>query len=162
MITSTDMKEIKLPNLPGGDISKLDELLAYMKENDKEFIDIYKVCKNKWGDNKLLYLFFAEYLKKNSFTLVENYSKGEEYMWKQMISPRGLALDSFKKELARQRKKKKAETPQKFQSRIKGITGIARSLFLITTVIFGVYIFRTGNKSETGKIQEPSVDSFCS
>src|SRR5690349_3947659 len=159
MLTSINMKEINLPNLPGGDIDKLDQLLSFMKENNTEFIDIYKVCKKKWGDNKLLYLFFAEYLKKNSFALVQNYKKGEEYVWKQMISPRGLALDSFKKEYVRQRKKKKEITPEKFQTRLKTVTGIARSIFLtIALFLCSAYLFSNNGKSAARVTQQHSSE----
>jgi len=162
MLTSINMKEINLPNLPGGDIAKLDQLLSFMKENNTEFIDIYKVCKKKWGDNKLLYLFFAEYLKRNSFALVQNYSKGEEYVWKQMISPRGLALDSFKKEYARQRKKRKEAAPEKPQSRLKSVKNIARTTFLITSLFLcSAYLFSNNSKSAViVKQQQSSEDSL--
>ena len=51
------MEKIKLPQLSASDIDKLDRLLSYMKENKTEFINIHSVCKDKWGDNRLLYLY---------------------------------------------------------------------------------------------------------
>lgn len=161
MVISSNIKEIKLPNLSNSDINKLDQLFSFMKENEKQFVDIYKVCKKKWGDNKILYLFFAEYLKKNSFTLVETDNQGGEYVWKQMISPRGLALDSFRNEFRRQSKKKrKEETMQRAQSRVTGMRSIARSTFLITSLVvsflFSAYLFKPERQVGTIKQQIPS------
>jgi hypothetical protein len=140
MITSPDnSKKIKLPNLLISDIGKLDQLLYLMKENETEFIDIYKVCKKKWGDNKLLYLFFAEYLKKNSFTIAKSNSIGDEYVWKQMVSPRGLALDSFIQEQIRQCKKTEKKLPEKILNKFAILRSISLNGLLITSNIVSLF-----------------------
>jgi hypothetical protein len=99
--------EIKLPFLPTSEIEKMDYLLCFMKENKAKYIDVYSVCKGKWGDNRLMYLFFAEYFKSNSFAIVQSNNDKGEYVWMQKISSRGLVLDSFKKEFIRQQERKK-------------------------------------------------------
>jgi len=109
---SNGSERIKLPPLPVEDINKLDQLLSFMKEHRTEPVNIYTFCKAKWGDNRLLYIFFAEYLRKNSFTSVQSYPVNGEYIWNQMIEPGGLALGSFKKEYVRQRKMKMANGEQ--------------------------------------------------
>jgi len=119
------MEKITLPPLPARDIEKLDQLLLFLKQNKTEFINIHSVCKEKWGDNRLLYLFFAEYLKKNSFTTAKNTKDGEKYVWKQMIAPRGLAFHGFKKEYNKQRQKKKKETDVKDWSKLKELASTA-------------------------------------
>lgn len=113
MITSTNTDLVKLPPLLIADMEKLDYLLLRMKERQTEFINIYGVCKEKWGDNRLLYLFFAEYLRRNDFTTVENHRNHREYVWKQMIAPRGLSTPSFKYEYIKQRKNKKKERQER-------------------------------------------------
>ena len=106
--------EIKLPPLSGRDIDKLDYLISRMKEKQTEYVDIYIVCKEKWGgDNKLLYLFFAEYLRKNYLSTVQSHTRDREYAWKHMIAPRGLAARSFKNEYRRQYKEKRKNTQGK-------------------------------------------------
>ena len=103
---------IKLPPLPVDDINKLDFLLSRMKEKKTEFVNIHSVCKEKWGDNKLLYLFFAEYLKKNYFTTVQSRTNNPEYAWKHMIAPSGLAFKGFKYEYIKQRAEKGKEAQE--------------------------------------------------
>lgn len=100
------IEDIKLPHLEIRNIEKLDQVFLFLKENHSSYNDIYEFCKAKWGDNKLLYLCFAEYLKVNSFTFVQNHSNGIRYSWKQKIAERGLALDGFTSEYNRQRKAK--------------------------------------------------------
>ncbi|HNO70262.1 MAG TPA: hypothetical protein PKO16_00645 [Bacteroidia bacterium] len=121
------IEDIKLPLLEIRNIEKLDELFVFLKENYSSYNDVYRFCKERWGDNKLLYLCFAEYLKVNSFTLVQNDSNGINYSWKQRISERGLALDSFKKEYNRQYNKK--SEPTKSRQRLQAITGLIHNLF---------------------------------
>ncbi len=121
------IEDIKLPLLEIRNIEKLDELFLFLKENYSSYNDVYRFCKERWGDNKLLYLCFAEYLKVNSFTLVQNDSNGINYSWKQRISERGLALDSFKKEYNRQYNKK--SEPTKSRQRLQAITGLIHNLF---------------------------------
>ena len=106
-----DIEKIKLPLLRADDIDKLDYLLFCMKQKQAEFVNIHSVCKEKWGDNRLLYLFFAEYLKKNHFTMVQGQTSNPEYAWQQMIAPRGLVFDSFKNEYLRQQEEKRKQTP---------------------------------------------------
>lgn len=113
LVTSITPDLVKLPPLVITDIEKLDYLLLHMKEKQKEFVNIYSVSKEKWGDNRLLYLFFAEYLRRNNFTMIQNHTKQPEYVWKQMITPRGLSIESFKYEYKRQRKKRKNEIQEK-------------------------------------------------
>lgn len=105
-VISNSMDGVQLPPLPIDDIEKLDYLLSCMKEKQTEFVNVYSVCKDKWGDNKLLYLYFAEYLKKNYFTTVQNHRNTPEYAWQQMIAPRGLLMAGFKREYMRQREVK--------------------------------------------------------
>jgi hypothetical protein len=100
------MKDIKLPPLYFNDLVKLDNLLLFMKKNKSTYVNIYSFCKDKWGENRMLYLFFAEYLKNNSFTLVSNENNAREYAWRQMIAPNGLAIESFKKEYVRLHRRK--------------------------------------------------------
>ncbi len=121
------IEDIKLPLLEIRNIEKLDELFVFLKENYSSYNDVYRFCKERWGDNKLLYLCFAEYLKVNSFTFVQNDSNGINYSWKQRISERGLALDSFKKEYNRQYNKK--SEPTKSRQRLQAITGLIHNLF---------------------------------
>ncbi|HET7819880.1 MAG TPA: hypothetical protein VFL70_11285 [Bacteroidia bacterium] len=121
------IEDIKLPLLEIRNIEKLDELFLFLKENYSSYNDVYRFCKERWGDNKLLYLCFAEYLKVNSFTFVQNDSNGINYSWKQRISERGLALDSFKKEYNRQYNKK--SEPTKSRQRLQAITGLIHNLF---------------------------------
>lgn len=105
----TDTTEnIQLPRLSINDIAKLDQLLLFMKEKQTTYTNVFLFCKEKWGDNKPLYLYFSEYLRKNSFTSAPNNTNGIEYAWGQKITKRGLALDSFKKEYIRQRENKKS------------------------------------------------------
>ena len=113
-------EEIKLPLLSLHDIKKLDHLLSYMKENKNYYINIHSVCKVKWGNDRLLYFSFAEYLKTNSFTMVKNHNGDGKYIWNQMISARGLALDSFKNEYIRQREKKNNEVQGKHWYQLNG------------------------------------------
>lgn len=103
------MNEVKLPSLPDADIKKLDQLLSFMKKNKTESVNIYMFCKAKWGDNRLLYLYFAEYLRKNSFACIQYQNQGAEYVWQQIITPTGLAFDGFKREHVRQYESEKAK-----------------------------------------------------
>src|SRR5688572_23851267 len=89
--TSTT-EDIQLPHLSSSEIAKLDQLLLFMKERKTMYTNIFSFCKEKWGDNKPLYLYFSEYLKRNSFTSVQNSTNGIEYAWGQKITERGLAL----------------------------------------------------------------------
>jgi hypothetical protein len=147
LVDSFGIRDIKLPPLPLADIEKLDYLLAVMKKNQTEFVNIHLICKKKWGDNKLLYLFFAEYLKINGFALVEDYTKGEKYVWRQMIAPRGLALDSFKNEYRRQRKQKMQESRTQPKRLLNNSAGIAPSIlltaFLIISLLFSTQLVYT-------------------
>lgn len=99
------MDKIKLPPLSANELGKLDVLITFMKENKNEYINVNKFCKEKWGDNRLLYIFFAEYLKKNSFAIIQTDKKGPEYVWEQKISQEGFKLNSFKNAYRIQAKK---------------------------------------------------------
>lgn len=134
--TST-VNGIQLPNLSINDIVKLDQLLLFMKEKKTIHNNIFSFCKERWGDNKLLYLYFAEYLKKNSFTAVQPSTRGIEYAWNQKITHRGLALDSFKKEYHRQLENKKAFL--RSQKQLEGRTRFSHnSKLLIRNFILGI------------------------
>jgi len=93
---------LELPPLPVADIEKLDYLLARMKEKQTEFVDLYSLCREKWGDNRLLYLYFSEYFKKNNFTAVQTSQTHTQYVWQHRITSRGLSMESFRQEYIRQ------------------------------------------------------------
>ena len=118
-------EDIQLPHLSGNDIVKLDHLLLFMKERKTMYNNVFSFCKEKWGENKALYLYFAEYLKRNSFTSVPDSTNGIEYSWGQKITQRGLALDGFKKEYDRQQENKKAFL--KSQKRLESRTSFSHS-----------------------------------
>jgi hypothetical protein len=122
---SENHQEIKLPSLSKDDLDKLDRLFSFMKKNKTEFINIHSFCKEKWGDNKLLYLFFAEYLRKNDLALTKNRKDGEKYVWNQIIAPRGLTFQGFKKEYSRQLENKRKVAQGKRWQQVKAVAGTA-------------------------------------
>jgi hypothetical protein len=153
-----------LPPLLPEDINKFDILLEFLKQNKIGFINIGQFCFDKWGNNRQLYLSFATHLKINGLTYVQNHD-GEEHIWEQMISQRGLMLDSFSNEYKRQNEKEKKEKRDDFIDKTNKKTDfITKPILFITTIVlaaFSIYQSIAVNKYEA-KInrQEKYIDSI--
>jgi hypothetical protein len=129
---------VKSPPLPLSDIDKLDQLLFFMKTNKNEHVNIYAFCKTKWEDNKLLYLFYAEYLKKHSLTVVLDQQQASEYSWNQKISPEGLAFNGFKNEYRRQHEQKRMRKRSVFIHGIKILKGFVLPALAYLNLLLGL------------------------
>jgi hypothetical protein len=86
----------KLSCLSMRDIAKLDKLILYLQVRQNDYVDVYAFCKKEWGDNTLLYIFFAEYLRSNKFTSVMDRGEDYKYPWKHIITNKGMELKSIK------------------------------------------------------------------
>ncbi len=167
--TINKMSDIKLPNLSEVEIEKLDELFNFLKsefmiKNHSGFLKIGVYCKDKWGDDKILYYCFAETLAKNGLTETQ-FNNGEEYIWNQRFNIGAESFDSFKNEYHRQEKLKKQDKCDKILDRIiKKFEVVIKPLYiilLITSIGLNFFQFRNLNKNEMSRKKlQKTIDSL--
>jgi len=97
-------------------------------------------------------------------TYVQDHN-GEEYIWGQMISQRGLALDNFKNEYQKQEKQnRQASEDNERDRRLKKMEVVSKPvLFFISIVlfVFNCCQFYTARKTESTITQkQKSLDSL--